>query len=146
MRRLLPPLCALMLLAPLATATARAQEGPLLTRARQLDMLAQHLAATAAHELQDGKLTSDQAAHIADFAVLARGFRFDLESTQYSSLQAQVAWAEVSQQFLATREALGPAGDTRLRNEVLRTHTLMNRLDERFGGAGFWAGANGWSG
>jgi len=143
---MLPCLCALVLLAPLATATARAQEGAALTTVRQLDMVAQHLTTTAARELQQGRLTGDQAARIDDFAALARGFRFDLESSQYSPLQAEVAWGELSQHFLAARAALGRAGSPSLRNEVLRTHTLMNRLDEGLGGAGFWAGENGWSG
>ena len=47
MQRLLPTLCALPLLASLAAGAAYAQEGPLLTNARQLDLVSQHLATTA---------------------------------------------------------------------------------------------------
>ena len=146
MRRMLPYLCAVLLLLPLAAASARAQDGPAMTTVRQLDLAAQHLATTAERDAKAGTLSQDQADRLEDLAALARGFRFDLEANQYSSIQARVAWDEVADTFVAARKALGKDGSKALRNEVLRVHSLMNRLDIGLGGPGFWYGSQGWPG
>src|SRR4051812_48459413 len=129
MQRLLPTLCAIVLLATLGTAAARAQEGPGMTAVRQLDLAAQHLAISADREVREGRVTPAQAQRLADLAAVARGFHFEFESSQYGFVQAEEAWAELSDTFLAARRALGDAGSKSLRNEVLRVHALMNRID-----------------
>jgi len=52
MKRLLPTLFAILLLATLGSAAARAQEGPGMTAIRQLDMATQHLAGTTGREVR----------------------------------------------------------------------------------------------
>jgi hypothetical protein len=129
-----------------ATATAQVAEGPGMTAARELDLAAHHLAATAQQQARDGQLTSAAAETAEGFAVLVRDFRFDLESDRFSSLQAEVAWAQVAEGFSATRDLLHDKSSRDLRHELLRVHALMNRLDRGFGGPGFWSGPQGWSG
>src|SRR5581483_11051371 len=115
MRRLVSSLGALLLLLALATATVQAQEGPFLTSARQLDLTTQHLASTATKELHAGRLSEAEVEQVENLAALARGFRFDLEAHEYSPLQAQAAWAEVAQSFLAARNAVGDDGSNGFR-------------------------------
>jgi hypothetical protein len=146
MRRIAHTLGALALATSLGATAAHAFEGPGMTAARQLDMTTQHLAVSADREMKAGRIDAEQARRLEDFAAVARGFRFDLEHGSYTSIQAQKAWAEVSQSFLAARNALGDRGSTLLRNEVLRVHSLMNRIDLRFGGPAFRTGKNGYPG
>jgi hypothetical protein len=140
-------LSVMVLLAPLAIASpASALEGPTMTAARQLDLAAHHLAATAQDQAHDG-LVSTQAAETAiGFAELVRDFRFELEPSLISAMQAEVRWAQVAEGFAATRDLLHGSGSSGLRHELLRLNALMNRLDRSFGGTGFWSGRNGWSG
>jgi len=91
-------------------------------------------------------VTPAQAQRLEDLAAVAHVFRFDLEANQYDSTQFEEAWAEVSDTFLAARRALGDAGSKSLRNEVLRVHALMNRIDLGLGGSAFWSGDQGWAG
>ena len=135
-----------ILLAPLATASARAAEGPAMTTARQLDLAAQHLAATAQQQANDGVLTPQAAETAAGFAELVRDFRFELEPSFTTVLQAELGWAQVADGFTATRDLLRGSDSRALRHELLRVNALMNRLDRSFGGSGFWSGRNGWNG
>lgn len=143
MRRLLPYVCALLLLAPVATAAANAS---VLTDSRQLDLTAQHLATRAEQEAHAGTLSKDQATLVENLAAIARGFRFDLESSEYSVIQSQLAWDEVARAFLAARNGVADDGSRDFRQEVFRVHSLMNRLDQDMGGTGFWHGRHGWTG
>jgi hypothetical protein len=130
----------------LTAAPAVAAEGSGMTLARELDLTAQHLATTARQQAEDGRLSSQAAETAQGFAALVRDFRFDLESSFHSTLQAETEWAQVADGFLATRDLLHDSDSKGLRNEVLRVNNLMNRLDRRFGGTGFWYGPHGWSG
>jgi hypothetical protein len=142
MRRTLPFICSLLLTAGMAS-TAHAT---VLTDSRQLDLTAQHLAATAAHEVQAGTLSKDQARLLEDLAARARLFHFDLEASQYSVIQEQLSWDEVADTFLTARTAVGEGGSKDLRAEIFRVHSLMNRIDQGMGGTGFWHGRHGWTG
>lgn len=145
MQRILSSLIALSGLL-MAVAPAHAAEGPLMTAARELDLAAQHLAATAQQQAKDGLLATEAAETAEGFAALVRDFRFDLESDFLSSLQAEVAWAQVAEGFSATRDLFHDKDSRDLQHELLRVHALMNRLDRGFGGPGFWYGPQGWSG
>ena len=137
----------ILLLAPLAAATsAGALEGPTMTAARQLDLAAQHLATTALKQAADGALTPQAAETAVGFADLVRDFRFELEPSLLSAMQAEIEWARVSEGFAATRDLLSANDSRDLQHELLRVNALMNRLDRSFGGSGFWSGRNGWSG
>jgi len=136
----------LIALAALFSTAARAAEGPGMTAARQLDLAAQHLAATAAQEVQAGRLDAAAGDTAVGFAALVRDFRFDLEADAYSVLGVEAAWAQVAEGFTSTRDLLHDSNSQALQHELLRVHTLMNRLDRGFGGSGFWSGPHGWSG
>ena len=145
MRRI--ALSLIVLLAPLAIASsAGALEGPTMTAARQLDLAAHHLAATAQKQAQDGRITAQAAETAIGFADLVRDFRFELEPSLISAMQAEVGWAQVAEGFAATRDLLYGSDARDLHHELLRINALMNRLDRSFGGTGFWSGRNGWSG
>ena len=144
MRRALPFVFPILLLP--AVAPAAGQESPQLTTLRQLDLAAQHLAATARRHNEAAELTDDQNRLLTDLAALVRGFRFEIEFNSLSGMQAIAAWDEVAETFVAARKALGDDGSRQMRNEVLRVHSLMNRLDRGFGGTGFWQGDQGWTG
>ena len=144
MKRLV--LSLLVLLVPLTAASAHALEGPTMTTARQLDLAANHLAATAAQQAKDGQLTTQAAETAAGFAALVRDFRFELEPTLLSAMQAEVEWARVAEGFAATRDLLHANPSREMQHELLRVNAWMNRLDRSFGGTGFWSGRHGWSG
>jgi hypothetical protein len=139
-------LMSVLVLAALAAGPAGAAEGPLTTAARELDLSAHHLATTAHEQAKAGQLSSEAAETAEGFAILAREFHFALESDRFSSLQAEVAWSRVAEGFSATRDLFHDEGSRALRNEMLRVHALMNRIDRGFGGPGFWYGPHGWSG
>lgn len=134
------------LLALVAVASAQAAEGPAMTATRELDLAALHMASTAQQQAKAGALSPQAAETVEGFAVLVRDFRFQLEADFASSIQAQVAWAEVIDGFVATRDLLSDNDSRALRHELLRVHALMNRLDRSFGGSGFWSGPRGWNG
>ena len=136
----------IVLLALGAVASARAAEGPAMTATRQLDLAALHMAATAQEQAKAGALSRPAAETVEGFAALVRDFRFQLEADFASSIQAQVAWAQVIDGFVATRDLLSDSDSRALRHELLRVHALMNRLDRSFGGSGFWSGPRGWNG
>ncbi len=136
----------IVLLALVAVGSAQAAEGPAMTATRQLDLAALHMAATAQDQAKAGALSTQAAETVEGFAALVRDFRFQLEADFASSIQAQVAWAEVIDGFVATRDLLSDSDSRALRHELLRIHALMNRLDRRFGGSGFWSGPHGWNG
>jgi hypothetical protein len=135
-----------VLLATLAAASARAAEGPAMTTARQLDLAAHHLAATAQQQAQDGLLTPQAAETVVGFADLVRDFRFQLEPNLVSAFQTEIDWAHVAEGFAATRDLLRGSDSRDVQHDLLRVNALMNRLDRRFGGSGFWSGRNGWNG
>jgi hypothetical protein len=135
-----------VLLAALALVPAHAAEGPGMTAARELDLAAHHLAATTQRLAQEGKLNAEAAETAAGFAALVRDFRFDLESSFLSVIQAEGAWAQVGDGFVATRDILADTDSRPVQHELLRVNTLMNRLDRAFGGSGYWYGRHGWSG
>ena len=135
-----------LVLAPSLLAPARAAEGPAMTSSRELDLAAQHLAATARTELLAGELSPQAADTAAGFAALVRDFRFELEGDFDTSIQARVGWEAVAEGFTATLAMLHDHGSRALQRELLRVHALMNRLDRSFGGPGFWSGRHGWSG
>ena len=137
----------ILLLAPLSIASAAgALEGPTMTAARQLDLAAHHLAATAQQQARDGRMSTQAAETAIGFAELVRDFRFELEPSLLSAMQAEVRWAQVVDGFAATRDLLHGSDSRELQHEVLRLNALMNRLDRSFGGTGFWSGRTGWSG
>ena len=136
----------IVLLALVTVASARAAEGPAMTATRQLDLAALHMAATAQEQAKAGALSPQAAETVEGFAALVRDFRFQLEADFASSIQAQVAWSEVIDGFVATRDLLHDNDSRALRHELLRVHALMNRLDRGFGGSGFWSGPRGWNG
>jgi len=127
-------------------AAARAAEGPAMTTARQLDLAAQHLAATAQQQAKAGVLSPQAAETAAGFASLVRDFRFELEPSIVSTIQAEADWAQVAEGFTATRDLLYGNSSRAMQNELHRVNALMNRLDRAFGGTGFWSGSNGWNG
>jgi hypothetical protein len=135
-----------IVLAVLAIAPARAAEGPFMTAARELDLAAHHLAATAQKELEAGKVSRQAAETAGDFALIVRDFRFALEADRFSTLGAEIEWAVVADGFAATRDILHDSEARNLRHGLLRVHALMNRIDRGFGGSGFWSGPRGWSG
>ena len=136
----------IVLLALVGVASAQAAEGPAMTATRQLDLAALHMASTAHEQAKAGGLSPQAAETVEGFAALVRDFRFQLEADFASSIQAQVAWAEVIDGFVATRDLLSDSDSRALRHELLRIHALMNRLDRSFGGSGFWSGPHGWNG
>ena len=140
------PLSLLVLFGLLAVVPARALEGPTMTAARQLDLAAQHLAATAQLQAKEGTLSAAAAETAVGFAALVRDFRFELEANLVSAVQAELEWAQVGDGFVATRDLLTDNDSRGLQQEMLRVHALMNRLDRSFGGTGFWYGPHGWSG
>ena len=144
MKRTVLPLIALVAL--LTAASAHAAEGPAMTTARQLDLAAQHLASTAQQQAKDGALSAQAAETAAGFAALVRDFRFELEPSIVSTIQAEAEWAQVAEGFTATRDLLYGSKSHALRNELHRVNALMNQLDRAFGGTGFWSGPNGWNG
>jgi hypothetical protein len=117
-----------------------------MTTARELDLATHHLAATAEQQARDGKLGTQAAETAQGFAALVRDFRFELEPDLRSTVQAEIGWAQVAEGFVATRELLTGSDSRALQHELLRVHTLMNRLDRAMGGTGFWSGRRGWSG
>ena len=117
-----------------------------MTAARELDLAAHHLAATAEQQAREGQLSAQAAETAQGFAALVRDFRFELEPDLRSTLQAEVGWAQVAEGFLATRELLASSDSRALRHELLRVNSLMNRLDRGLGGTGFWSGRQGWNG
>lgn len=129
-----------------ALSPAQAAEGPRMTAARELDLAAHHLAATAQQLAKHGDLSTAAAETAEGFAALVRDFRFDLESDVLSSLQAEVAWAQVAEGFFATRDLFHDSDSKKLQHELLRVHALMNRIDRGFDGSGFWFGRHAWSG
>jgi hypothetical protein len=145
MKRIL--LSLIVLLAPLVVVTsAGALEGPTMTAARQLDLAAQHLATSALKQAANGAITPQAAETAVGFADLVRDFRFELEPSLISAMQAEIEWAQVADGFAATRDLLHGSDSRDLQHELLRVNALMNRLDRSFGGTGFWSGRNGWSG
>jgi hypothetical protein len=136
----------ILLVAPLAAASAHAAEGPAVTTARQLDLAAYHLAATAQQQAKDGLIAPQAAETAVGFADRVRDFSFGLEPSLVSAMEAEFDWAQVASGFTATRDLLRSSNSPDLQHDLLRVNALMNRLDRRFGGSGFWSGRNGWSG
>ena len=130
----------------LGAASVRAAEGPAMTTARELDLAAQHLASVAQQQAKAGSLSPQAAETAAGFASLVRDFRFELEPSIVSTIQAEADWAQVAEGFSATRDILHATDSRALQNELHRVNALMNRLDRAFGGTGFWSGSNGWNG
>ena len=130
-------------LATLLAAPLAAAEGPTLTLARQLQLATAHFAVTAAEE--ESPLTAESQSAVRELAATAAGFRWELEGAP-RGFEMLGAYTQLQRQFVAVRAAMPADAPKAVRNEMLRVHSLMNRLDRSFGGTGFWSGRNGYSG
>jgi hypothetical protein len=139
MRRSLPALSLVLAFAAASPALAL----PSATSGRQLQLAMSHLAATAA--ATEPALPADTLARWQELAEMAETFRWGLEYTT-PPLDLEVTWLEMARDFAAAREALPEDLPSDLRHEVLRVHSLMNRIDRSLGGTGLWYGPQGWSG
>ena len=101
-----------------------------------------HLVAAAAAE---PSLPAEELARWQSLAGMSEAFRWGLEYTT-PPLDLEVTWVEMVRSFSAARAALPGDLPRGLRHEVLRVHSLMNRIDRSFGGTGLWYGPGGWSG
>lgn len=120
-----------------------AAEGPTLTLARQLQLATAHLASTAGSA--EPALAADDQTALRELAAVAAGFRWELEGAPVG-FEMVGAYAQLQRRFLAARAAVPADAPKAVRNDLLRVHSLMNRLDRRFGGTGFWSGRDGYSG
>jgi hypothetical protein len=139
MRRALPAAALALTLAAASPALAL----PSATSGRQLQLATAHLAASLAVAepgLPDAALSRWQA-----LAEMTETFRWGLEYTT-PPLDLEVTWVEMVREFAAARAALPADLPREVRLEVLRVHSLMNRVDRGFGGTGIWYGPGGWSG
>ena len=139
MRRALPAVALALTLAAASPALAL----PSATSGRQLQLATAHLAAGLA--AAEPGLPGSALARWQALAEMAETFRWGLEYTT-PPLDVEVTWVEMVREFAAARAALPPDLPREVRLEVLRVHSLMNRVDRGFGGNGIWYGPGGWSG
>ena len=139
MRRALPAAALALTFAAASPALAL----PSATSGRQLQLATAHLAAGLA--AAEPGLPEAALARWQGLAEMAETFRWGLEYTT-PPLDLEVTWVEMVREFAAARAALPQDLPRAVRLEVLRVHSLMNRVDRGFGGTGIWYGPGGWSG